>query len=61
MKYISVVLASTAVLLAVATMPASAADEQHVTATNSQHLTQAAAADQVMWSSRQVRPQQVMW
>ncbi|MDQ1026918.1 hypothetical protein QF035_004500 [Streptomyces umbrinus] len=55
----SPVLGTAAVLLALATAPASAADEP-ATATGRQSTTQA-AGNQVMWSSKQLQPQQVMW
>ncbi|MEU9960365.1 hypothetical protein [Streptomyces sp. NPDC050982] len=55
----SPILGVTAVLLALATAPASAADEP-VTAAGSQSMAQA-ADHQVMWSSKELQPQQVMW
>jgi hypothetical protein len=55
----SPILCTTAVLLALAATPASAADEP-VTAASGQRMTQA-ADHQVMWSSKELQPQQVMW
>jgi len=55
----SPILATAAVLLALATTPASAADEA-VTPTSGHSMTQA-SDNQVTWSSKQLQPQQVMW